>query len=156
HRAEPDHMPVVVDLVLASRHQERADVGRLARRERRHDTGEHGPVAEIAPAGERPAAAQAKATVGARDRAGPCERRRHLDARVLAADVFLSFGWKESQVPVVNADDARDPRARAAHRADLDDRLVERSWIELIATVSSRLQAAEDARFLEVLERLVR
>src|SRR5206468_1573193 len=82
---------------------------------------EHGPVAEVAPARERPPATEAKASIDPLYRSRGRQGRRKLDARVLAPDVVLRLRREEAEVPVVNADDAEDPGARAADGADLHD-----------------------------------
>jgi hypothetical protein len=55
----------------------------------------------------------------------------------------------------VDADDAEDPGARAAHGADLHDGLIERARIELVAAVPLGLQAAKEPGLLEISEGLV-
>src|SRR6266508_5656623 len=72
------------------------------------------------------------------------QRRRKLDARVLAPDVVLRLRREEAEVPVVNANDAEDPGARAADGADLHDGLVERAGIELVAAVALGLETAKE------------
>ena len=55
----------------------------------------------------------------------------------------------------MNADDAEDPAGRAADGADLDDGLVERGRIELVAAIALGLEAAKEPGLLEVREGLV-
>src|SRR5205807_3443051 len=110
----------------------------------------------VAAAGERPAAAEAKPARDPLDPPGRCERGRQRDAGVFAPDILLSLRRKQAQMPVMDADNAEDPAARAADGGDFDDRLIEGFGIELVAAVALRLDAAKQPRLLEVVERLLR
>src|SRR5207237_1663525 len=123
--------------------------------ERRDNAAAPGPVTEVAPARERPPAPQTESSVDALDRPSGRQRRRELEARVLAPDVVLRLGREEREVPVVDADDAEDPGARAAHSADFHDGLIERARIELVAAIPLGLQAAKKPGVLELREGLV-
>src|SRR5207247_9584705 len=118
--------------------------GRVSRVARRHDTADHRPVTVVASTRERPAAAQTEAAVGTRHDAGGRQARRHLNARVLAPDVFLRLWRKQGEMPVVNAEDREDPAARPADGGDLHDGAIERAGIELVAFVALRLDAAKE------------
>ena len=154
--AEAGHVPIVVDLIVAARDQKHPGVGRRAVFDRRGNAAERCPLAIIAAAGERPAAAQPKSAINPLDRAGRRQRGRDLDAVVFAPDVLLSLRRKQRQMPVVHADHAEDPAARSADCRGFDDRLIEGLRIELIAAPALWLDAAKQAGLLEVVEGLVR
>src|SRR5262249_19581282 len=142
--AQTDSVPRVVDRVLIAWHEEGAHVGRFALVDRRRHAAEHGPLAEVAPAGERPAAAQAKAAGDALAGPGGREGRRKLDTGVFSPDVSLPPRREEREVPVVHADHAENPGARPADRAELHDGAIQRRWIELVAAVALGLETAKE------------
>src|SRR2546427_457504 len=153
--AEPDRIPRVVDRVVRAWDQKGPRVRGGSFLEGRRDAAEHGPVAEVAPARERPAAMEAETSIdplhGPRGR----QRRRKLDARVLTPDAVMRLRREEAEMPVVNTDHAEDPGARAADGSDLYDRLVERAGIELVAAIALGLETTKEPGLLEVSEGLV-
>ena len=58
-------------------------------------------------------------------------------------------------MPVVRAQHAEDPAARAARRGDFGDGLVKYAGVEFVAAVTLRLQRAQQPQLLEIGEGLV-
>src|SRR5262249_24373863 len=130
-------------------------VGRVARVGRRDDNTDYRPMTVVAPARERPPAAQTKASRDALDDARGRQAGRDLHARVRAPHVLLRLRRKQAEVPRVAAAEREDRAARPADGADVHDAMVERTAIEFIALVTLRLKTTKEAGLLEVLERLV-
>src|SRR5271166_294676 len=154
-RAQAHDVPVVVDDIVAARHQEDARIRRLAAFGRRHQPAQHRPLAEIAATGERPTPTETKPAVDPLHCPGRGQRCRKLNTGVFAPDILLRLRREDRQMPIVDADNPEDPGARPAYGADLDDRLVKDVEIELVPAVAPWLQRPKKTRPLKIRKSLV-
>ena len=122
--AQPDRLPVVVDLVVLPRHE--------APHERGHLVGPAGgrtmpSIAQLAwfePARERPATGHPVPAVDPLERPlGRRERRRHHHVGVVAPHLLLRLLREEAHQPEVAGDEAEHPARRRVALGDLGDDL---------------------------------
>ena len=127
--AQADHMPDVVDAVLAARDQEAAEVDRPAVLD--HRAAEEGPRRVVTARRPVPRAVDQVAAVADDAGAHRGVRRRDPDVGVLAPDLLLRALVEQGQVPVVHADDRADPAGGPARAGQAAHRLVEQRRVAL-------------------------
>jgi hypothetical protein len=138
---EPRYVPVVGDLIIGARQEEGTHVWQRAIA--RRDAAEENPLAVVAAARERPTAGDSEAALDALHFSGRRVRRADQDGRVFAPDILLRLLRKESELPVVDANDAKKPRARRTGGGDFADGLEEGQRTQLEASPSDWLKRAQ-------------
>jgi len=147
-------MPVVDDLVICTRHQEGAHVRGLALFVR-HETAQEHPLACVASARERPLPTKLHPAVNPLGLGDGHVRGRDQRFGILAPDLVLRFGGEERELPRVHVEDAVHPGARRAAAAELELQVEDDRRVHLVAAKPSRLDDLEEAKTVEVLDRLV-
>ena len=150
---EPDHVPHVADGVVLARDQEAHEVDGFSVLD--HRSAEDNPARVARTRGPCPRPVDLVAAVDHLTHTHRGVGRGDTDRGVLAPYVLLRLLREECQVPVVDADDARDPSGGPTRRADPTHCLVERHRIDLVTAPLLGLHELEEPDVLERRDRLV-
>ena len=150
---EPDHVPLVFDLVVAKRHQEAAEIDRAAVLD--HRSADEGPGGVVASRGPQPVAVDQVAAVDDNSGAHRRVRRRDPHRRVIGPDILLGLLIELGEMPVVHAEDRGGPTGGPAGAGDPAHSLEEQRGIALQAAPLLGLQHLEIAGGVEIGDRRV-